>query len=188
MVQNWENLNRMWYIYRVLVKGMQKRQKIMVIGFLFIALIAALPGQVSADSDFDDDDECISIVVITAEYLDYDNDGYEDDIITIFKVIPPDDDWEKGRIDIDCCVEKPSGKSISAEFSVYTRNGVEITIVWFDWADEPGDYILVIKAEASDYDDDDEVGPGYIAHVFDPPGGSDPGPPVIAIMSIDELK
>ncbi len=169
------------------MKGMQKQYRILVIGFLLVILIAGLPSQVSADSD-DDDDECISIVVITAEYLDYDNDGYEDDIITIFKVITPDDDWEKGRIDIDCCVEKPSGKSISTEFSVYTRNGVEIMIVWFDWADESGDYILIIKAEASDYDDDDEIGPGYIAHVFDPPGGTVPGQPEIAKMYIDEMK
>ncbi len=156
----------------------------MIIGFLFITLIAALPGQVSAESD---DDECISIVVIKADYLDYDNDGYEDDIITIFKVIPPaNNDWKKGRINIECKVEKPSGDSLSIEFEVYTNNGVEITIVWFDWADESGYYILYIEAGASD-DEYDWVESADVEHVFDPPGGSDPGPPVIAIMYIDEL-
>ncbi len=173
----------------VLVKGMQKRQKIMVIGFLFIALIAALPGQVSAERDFDDD-ECISIVVVTAEYLDYDNDGYEDDIITIFKVIPPDStDWKKGTIEIECSVEKPSGESISVEFSVDTRYGVEITIVWFSWADELGDYILDIEAEVpDDCEDYDWVESAEVEYIFDPPGGSVPGQPEIEIMSIDEMK
>jgi hypothetical protein len=159
----------------------------MIIGFLFIALIAALPGQVSAEND---DYDSILIQVIRADYLDYDNDGYEDDIITIFKVIPPaSTDWKKGTIEIECSVEKPSGESISAEFSVDTRNGVEITIVWFGWADELGDYILDIEVEVpDDCEDYDWVESAEVEYIFDPPGGSVPGQPEIEIMSIDEMK
>ena len=80
---------------------MQKRQKILVIGFLLVVLLAALPNQVNAEVDsftnyYDDydNDELIEIEVERADYLDYDNDGYEDDIITQFKIIPPKDEWE----------------------------------------------------------------------------------------------
>ena len=165
------------------MNGMQRRYKILVMGFLVIALIAAQPTQVSADRDDDYDDESLSIEVVRAEYLDYDKDGKEDDIITVFRVITPDDEWEKGEIYISCAVQKPSGDTIGTTFEVYTRDGVEITIVWFNWADEKGDYTLYIKAAA----DDDDVGPAYMKHVFDPPGGKDVGEPEIAIMNIDEL-
>ncbi len=165
---------------------MQKQYRILVIGFLLVVLIAGLPSQVSADSD---DDERISIIVENANYQDCDNDNHDDDVLTVFRVIPPDDDWDEGILCITCTIEKPSGSSIETNFEVFTEDSVVITIVWFNWADESGDYILRIRVEANSYDDDDdEISPAYIEHVFDPPGGSDPGPPVIAIMSIDEMR
>jgi hypothetical protein len=161
----------------------------LILGFLIVALIASLPNQVNAAYLYDKDgdyDDSLSIEVVEAKYLDYDNDGKEDDIITVFQVETPEDEWEeKGKINIACAIQKPSGLSIATQFSIITEDGAEITIVWFNWADEPGDYILYIKAEANSNDDD--VGPAYIKHVFDPPGGRDDDYPTIAIMSIIEL-
>jgi hypothetical protein len=159
----------------------------LVIGFLFITFLTILPDLVSAAYLWDGnyEDEYLEINVLRAEYLDYDNDKIEDDIITVFEIIPPEDEWEgKGVLYISCAIEKPSGASITTSFEVKTRDGVEITIVWFNWADEPGDYTLYIKAEG--VSDGDSFN-GYIEHVFDPPGGRDDDMPHIAIMSIDEL-
>jgi hypothetical protein len=156
-------------------------------------MLVVLPDQVNALADSptpvtlendDDWDESLRIVVDKATYIDYDNDGYEDDILTIFKIITPDDDWESGKIDVSCAVQKPSGGSLAISFSVKTEDGVEITIVWFNFADEAGWYTLYIKAATVKNDD---VGPAYIAHKFDPPGGKDNMPPGIDIIDIEEL-
>jgi hypothetical protein len=154
---------------------------------VFISILIVLPDQVNAkylwDDDYDDD-ERLEIVVIEATYLDYDDDGLEDDIITVFQIITPDDEWINGRIDVSCAIQKPSGKTLAFSFDFRTRDGAEITLVWFNFADEPGWYTLYIKAAAVDNDD---VGPAYIKHVFDPPGGKDPMPPSIDVIDIKEL-
>ncbi len=167
---------------------MQKLQKIMMIGFLFIVVLAALPNQVNAAYSLVDYDDIggINIDVLQADYLDYDGDDFEDDIITVFTVIPPTGEWSSnGKIRIECSITKPSGLRLVTELKVITVAGVEITLVWFNWADEPGDYILSIKAEvvSNSYD----IGSSSIYHIFDPPGGKDDGIPEIAIMSIIEL-
>ena len=154
-------------------------------------MLVVFPDQVNAlvDSptpgipDGDDWDERLKIVVVEATYLDYDEDEQEDDILTIFKILTPKDGWKNGKIEVDCAIEKPSGQTLAVSFDVKTLNGVEITIVWFNFVDEAGWYTLHISAEAVK---DDNVGPDYIKHKFDPPKG-DPGPPEIAIMSIEEL-
>ena len=167
---------------------MQKRRKILIASFLFITFLAILPDLVSAEYLWNgnyDDDECLEIYVLRAEYLDYDKDGKDDDIITVFEVITPDDEWEgKGVLYISCAIVKPSGASISTTFEARTREGIEITIVWFSWADEPGDYTFYVRAEGIS---DGDRFLGYTEHVFDPPGGKDDDMPHIMIMSIYEL-
>jgi hypothetical protein len=154
---------------------------------VFISILVVLPDQVNAaylwEGD-DDWDETLEIVVIEATYMDYDNDKQEDDILTIFQIIVPDE-WEKGEIDVSCAVEKPSGMILATSFTVKTKGSVEITIVWINYADEAGWYTLYVKADVKKANIDD-VGPAYIEHEFDPPGW-DKGPPEIELVSIIEL-
>jgi len=174
---------------------MQKRHVKLLILAVFISMLVVLPDQVNAlavdytpvtlDKKVDDDrEESLRIVVDEATYMDYDEDGSKDDILTIFRIITPDDEWEGGKIEVGCAVVKPSGESLAINFEFKTEEGAEITIVWLNFADEPGWYTLYVKAGATR---DVDVGPAYIVHEFDPPGGHDQGPPEIQIISIDRL-
>ena len=68
---------------------MQKRYIKLLLVAVFISMLVVLPDQVNAqyiwDDDYDDD-ESLKIVVDEATYLDYDDDGIEDDILTVFRI------------------------------------------------------------------------------------------------------
>ena len=176
---------------------MQKRHVKLLLLAVFISILIAFPNQVSAHetsftpATLGDNywNEQLEIEVVEAIYLDYDDDGQDDDILTVFRILVPED-WESGEIFVWCALEKPSGDSLFFSFDFRTKNGAEITLVWFNSADESGWYTLFIKAEVTQsnlVDNNNKVGPAYIEHVFDPPGGSDKQPPVIAVIAIDEL-
>jgi len=173
---------------------MQKRYVKLLFLAVFISILVILPDQANAaylwdgSDDLDGWDDSLRIVVDKATYMDYDNDRLDDDILTIFRIITPEN-WVIGEIDVTCALEKPSGETLVFRFDVKTKNGVEITLVWFNAADEPGWYTLYISAEVKKANSlgNGEIGPGLIVHEFDPPGGSDVGPPEIQIMSIREL-
>ena len=164
---------------------MQRRHVKLLIIAAFLLMLVILPNQVNAKAiDKYDQDESLEIVVIEASYMDYDDDDRDDDILTIFQIIIPEDDWDDDyEIEVSCAVMKPSGETLTFHFDFETKECVEITIVWFNFADEPGWYTLFVKAAA----DNDNVGPAYIEHEFDPPGGHDNGPPEIELISIKEL-
>jgi len=176
---------------------MQKRHVKLLLLAVFISILIALPNQVSAhETSFTpvtlrDDywNEQLEIEVVEATYLDYDDDGQDDDILTVFRILVPED-WESGEIYVRCVLEKPSGDSLFINFDFRTKRGAEITLVWFNSADESGWYTLFIEAEVTQSnleDNNNRVGPAYIEHEFDPPGGSDKHPPLIAIIAIEEL-
>lgn len=175
---------------------MQKRHFKLLVLVVFISMLFVLPDHTHAlNADItpissvtltdDDWEDSLRIVVDEATYMDYDEDGDEDDILTVFRIITPDDDWEGGRIEVGCAVVKPSGEALIIHFDFRTRDGAEITIVWFNFADEPGWYTLYIKAAA--HNGDDDISPAYVKHIFDPPGGGDKGIPEIEIVTIEDL-
>ena len=166
---------------------MQKRHVKLLVIAVFISMLVVLPDQVNAAYFWDDGDDwdgSLEIVVIEATYMDYDDDGNEDDILTVFRILTPDDEWEYGKIEVSCAIAKPSGESLAFQFDLRTGEGAEITLVWYNFADEPGWYTLYIQAEPMRNDD---IGPAYIVHDFDPPGDKDIGIPEVAIHSIKEL-
>ena len=85
---------------------MQRRIQLLVLAFIFVALLAAMPTEVRAD----DDDERIRVEIEYARYADHDSDGLADDVVIIFTVEPPkeeDDDYSKwdGMTRINCWIE-----------------------------------------------------------------------------------
>ena len=180
---------------------MQRGVKYLILVVLFASFLAAVPVLASAETDsaslelsyiIADDDYKVKLLVIIdhAYYDDYDNDGEEDDVITEYRIFVLEnhdcnDDYRYERayhIWAYTTLKLPSGLSYTYYFDFTTVEGVEITQVWIDGAQEEGWYTFSIYADG--YDED--VKGDYERIVFDPPGGGLPGPPSID-MTIVQL-
>jgi hypothetical protein len=172
---------------------MQKHWKLLVIGLFLVTVIAALPIDVQAtyraNYDYDDwdDDDDVGVFIEYADYLDNDNDGNEDDIITVFVILPPtDDDYDKwkGDVWVDCIIVMPSGKAFYYSFVVDIDDGVRITLSWLNCAQEEGWYFFGVEASPiGKYAPEN----GADKCIFDPPEGGLPAPPIINIVDIEKL-
>lgn len=172
--------------------SMVRRFRILGLLLVFIGIIALLPNQVSAYDDHDNGE--LLIRIDEATYLDYDEDGFEDDVITIFTVDARDIDFSWfGKIEVNCYLESPSGIVYRFDFKdklswfywIWTSNSMYIGrieqygLVWYNSAFEAGWYTFKISVEGLG---DDEPSSGYAETEFDPPGGDDPGEPEVGFM------
>lgn len=177
-------------LYQVVMR-MQKHWKILSIALLFVTVFSALPTDVQAtyiaEPGLWDDDDSLGVFIEYADYLDYDYDGYKDDIITIFSIHPAtDDDFDEwgGKMEVDCILVLPSRKSFTFSFETKLRDGIRVTIVWLNCALEEGWYVFGVEATPLGRDAPDSGGDKCI---FDPPEGGLPAPPIINIADIEEL-
>jgi hypothetical protein len=171
---------------------MVRRFRILGIFLVFIGVIALLPNQVSASGRHDEG--YLSIRIDEATYLDYDDDGLEDDIITIFTIDARniDEDWN-GKVHVECFLESPSGivynfgfKDKLSWFYWSWYNGKtslgrfeQYGLVWYNTAFEPGWYTFRIYVHGLG---EDTPSSDYAETEFDPPGGDDPGLPEVGFM------
>jgi hypothetical protein len=174
------------------VIGMVKHFRILGIFLVFIGMIALLPNQVSACEERGE--SFLSVIIKQATYRDYDGDGYEDDVITTFMIYAHnnDDDW-KGKIQVSCYLESPSGSVYKFHFNDIIRLLYWIQIndririgrieqyglVWYNAAFEAGLYTFSISVQAVG---NDAPASDYAETTFDPPGGGDPGLPEVGFM------
>jgi hypothetical protein len=169
------------------------RWKIFVLLIVLVGVILLLPRNVAADDD-DDFRGYLEVEIHEAYYTDYDGDGYKDDIITIFSIYAyyVSERWS-GEINVDCELETPSGTEIDFEYTDYMDTHFTYTykgrtkfgyfekygIYWLDSAKESGWYEFKIHVRSLGYS-----GPrsDYESIIFDPPGGGDPGEPLMGFI------
>jgi hypothetical protein len=175
---------------------MVMRFRILGVILVFIGIIALLPNQVSACNE--SKDGYLSIHIDEATYLDYDGDGYEDDIITIFTIDARDIDYDwSGKIHVECYLESPSGDIYSFDFKDklnwiywcffyydgyyggYIGRIEQYGLVWFNTVTEAGWYEFSISVQGFG---EDAPAPDYVETKFDPPDGGDPGLPEVGFM------
>jgi len=200
MVEISEDLYFRWVNSRT-VNRMQRCVKYLILVVLFASFLATVPIFPSAETDsaslessyvIAGDDNKIKLLVIIdrAYYDDFDDDGEEDDVIIEYRIFvldysDYDDDWGYERtyhIWAYTTLTLPSGLRYTYFFDFATVEGVEITQVWIDGAQEEGWYKFSIYTDGYD----DNVKGDYERIVFDPPGGGLPGPPSI-VMKIVQL-
>ena len=126
-----------------------------------------------------------SFVEITyATYLDLDNDGLEDDIITEFTVYSPtgEEDWVK--MDFDFYLTLPSGKTFWMTYKAIEYFDVlPVILEWYNVAEEEGDYIFSIDVHLQAVGDDGRITMKITESLeFDPPESKDGGTPLGIII------
>jgi len=110
--------------------------------------------------------------IINADYLDLDDDGIEDDIITEFIFRVPTENMATMECGLRMELEMPSGDGYYSTYS-FTESFVEIIIdmEWYNVATESGDYIFSVRIDFSGVDDLGYSISGRITEtiIFDPP-------------------
>ncbi len=158
---------------------MRKQVKLLIFAVVFISMLAFMPTNVSADDD-DDYDGYLDVDITDAHYCDYDGDGSEDDVVTVFEVdIRKSDDWDGGVFRLQTYLILPSGYGWVYTFYVKAEGDFQITMIWYNCAIESGWYTFYVFADALG---SEAPRSGYDSIVFDPPGGGDPDMPEISIF------
>ncbi|MGY5854175.1 MAG: hypothetical protein RTU92_11450 [Candidatus Thorarchaeota archaeon] len=156
---------------------MRKQVKLFIFAVVFISILAFLPTNVSADDDDDKYYGYLDINIVDAYYCDYDDDGYENDIVVNFKVDIKSSEWD-GVIKYYTWLELPSGITYSYIFYQKCEDKTTITMIWHNYATEGGWYTFSVYADARG---EDAPRSGYDSLVFDPPVG-EPDLPWIEII------
>ena len=144
----------------------------MLLAFVFAAFMAFVPADAQAHMRNENDARLV-VRIDEAYYTDYDGDGKEDDIVTVFRIFIKQEADYCFNVEVECEIETPSGIEFEYEFEIETQYGFAATLVWLNTAIEPGWYKLEVEADAGGYvEDEDEL-------VFDPPGKGGGEPPVI---------
>jgi hypothetical protein len=126
--------------------------------------------------------DVVVVIIDEAYYTDYDNDGKEDDVVTVFTVIIDDYDGNNGQntVEVSCLLELPSGTEFKFAFEEKTKIGFQATLVWYNTAIEVGWYELRVEASYQAYEAFDTI-------TFDPPGKGGSESPVICIAGIEQF-
>jgi hypothetical protein len=149
---------------------------------LVLMVLALVTVEARADSDQGEDDS-LMVSIESADYLDFDGDGVEDDIIVEYEIEVPNGNWYFSRTDIYCVLELPSGDYFDCLIIVIGKyNSLKITMVWYNTAIESGWYTFSVYAFAYGYHAPE---PGGDSYVFDPPTPKEPGTPVIDIIEVE---
>lgn len=170
---------------------MKRQLKLLLLAVVLTSFLAFMPMDTDAAAvvplpidTWSDDDIKLDVIIVDAYYTDFDGDGKEDDIITVFRVVIDNDDDNSflSKVKVDCKITTPSGDSYKFKFDEYTQNGFVATLVWLNTANEPGWYDFGISSSISkEIKVNDEL-------TFDPPGGGDKGElPAISIDSIEHF-
>ncbi|MHA1746462.1 MAG: hypothetical protein ACTSWW_10710 [Promethearchaeota archaeon] len=110
--------------------------------------------------------------IVNADYLDLDDDGMEDDVVTEFIFRVPTGNIALMTCDLDMELELPSGYTYYTTFS-FTKifDEVSILLEWYNTATESGDYIFEVKIDFQGLDEMGYYISGHISSsiVFDPP-------------------
>ena len=154
------------------------RKKYLILCFLIVGFIGvSIIGNVSAYANNSQDqpeilpyDEILEIV--NADYLDLDDDGLEDDIITEFIFRVPTGNLAFMVCDLYMELTLPSQAGFYSTHS-FSENFVEVSILmeWYNTADESGDYIFSVRIDFFGLDELGYYITGSISEsiVFDPP-------------------
>ncbi|NWF96880.1 MAG: hypothetical protein HXY34_12130 [Candidatus Thorarchaeota archaeon] len=161
---------------------MATHRRNLIIGFFVVILFFALPCGTSAATDEEPIDSNASLSITYANYLDLDNDGLSDDILTESLLLVPRqlDVWFTLQATV---LTLPSGILLGNVITLdqdYT--GLTVTIGWYNAAKEPGWYKVSAFAVVITLS-----GPIVLQAemLFDPPGGGDPGPPLITDVLVE---
>ena len=154
------------------------RKKYLILSFLLMGVIGistfgnvfAFPGQWEVTTETIPYDDILEI--INADYLDLDDDGYEDDIVTEFIFRVPTGNLATMQCDLYMTLVLPSQALFytSCRF-IETFTEISILMEWYNVASECGDYQFHVQI---DFFGIDEMG-YYISGsvyeyiIFDPP-------------------
>ncbi len=158
---------------------MRRQWKLFLLAVVFVSFIAFMPADtLAAYYDFRDRDALV-VIIDEAYYADYDSDGNQDDVVTVFRIMINDIDGNNGQnlVIVSCVLELTSGVEYHFAFEEKTKVGFEATLVWYNTATELGWYDFSVKAVYEGHEGFDRI-------AFDPPGKGGGEPPVIAIARI----
>ena len=153
---------------------MKNKLRVLILAVVFVSVLSMMPGQVSACGDF------LEVKVKYAGYLDLDNDGSQDDILTVYKLEIEDTITRNDKIIIVSDLVLPSGHIYSHEMLIdEAHNEWIIVIGWFNCATESGWYTIQVSAWI---DGHEHLTLSYDELAFDPPDDDVGGPPLIVIF------
>jgi len=168
------------------VHNLKKKINIVFLFLIAVYLMSFLPTNVIAYDEDDDDNHYgyLNVDILEAYYTDYDLDGYEDDIITVFQIEVKGLRFEwYGTIKVYTALYPLTQQGTTYIFKQNMCNGFIVTEVWYNGVVEEGWFDFSVYAKAYG---DPCPSSGYDKVIFDPPGG-DPGRPTIDIVEIDQL-
>ncbi len=120
---------------------------------------------------------CVTLTILSAQYLDADDDGLEDDVVAYFEIQLSGK--ERYSLELTLSLVLPSGNEYSYTYLVNTRLSLlECTMHFYNHAVEAGDYVF----HAHIVSHVGGVADGSVAYEFDPPGGSGDSDPCAALV------
>ncbi len=156
-------------------------KRIHLLTLILTCLIFTLPIQPTSAYNISSTSDSTDARVIFAHYLDLDNDGNSDDILTITYIHVPYD-YQVVFANITSTLTLPSGQTFIYDLD-YTGDFTYMIlfVFWYNTALESGWYEIDVDILIH-YD-------GGVLHlttsrVFDPPEGGDPGPPLMDGIAI----
>ncbi len=157
---------------------MNRSLRFAMIGAIFLIVLMIAPAHAASVSDPIEAD-WYQVRVTQAQYLDIDNDGFQDDILTAFDITVSDTAVSFMTTYVYCYLILPSGSAYLVSFGIIGQyQHLAITLSWYNTVTESGWYTFIVYTEIP-------VGQYryYSTHsvTFDPPTGGDPGPPVVGI-------
>jgi hypothetical protein len=134
--------------------------------FLFFILITPANGGLLTDH--------LDILISDAYYLDYENDGYFDDIKANFTIdVDKVDPNTIHDLNLYIYLELPSGKYFQYLITIQVEYAMNsFTLIMYDHALEYGDYYLYLGT----WLDGNVITYAHAFIIFDPPGGDDGDP------------
>ncbi|MCF2137352.1 MAG: hypothetical protein K9W43_08975 [Candidatus Thorarchaeota archaeon] len=152
----------------------------LVLGFIIVILIIITPAR-ALTTDDPNEATWFKVAATHAEYCDADNDGFADDIITVFDITITNTDISFMITYMYCYLYLPSGDGymvVIRGIGQYTY--LSITMAWYNTVTESGWYTFIVYVEIPvngfTYYSLDGI-------TFDPPAGGEPGPPLVEIVS-----
>ncbi|MHA1771081.1 MAG: hypothetical protein ACTSYL_12950 [Candidatus Thorarchaeota archaeon] len=152
----------------------------LMLGFIIVFLIVITPARALTTNN-PNEATWFKVTATHAEYCDADDDGFADDIITVFDITVLDTDISFMTTYIYCYLYTPSGHAYGVALrAIGQYTYLSVAMAWYNTVTESGWYTFIVYVEIPVN--------GYTYYsmdgiTFDPPAGGEPGPPLVEIVS-----
>ncbi len=155
-----------------LFKGLTCFMLIFLVSGIILPVSAHRTGATSLSNTLD-----ASLKIISVEYTDADEEGYENDIVGCFNILL--NGAEKYTLNIDISLTLPSGFEYTYSYSAIScLTTLHCTIYLFDHATESGDYTFSLTV----YVHTTGAVSDSAEYIFDPPEGSGDTDPCVYLL------